>query len=118
MEIIKDIAHDEEVIFVREDGWKRIVEESYLTSTLLKQAAYEILEGGGDLEAFAFKTDAQKYLEKRWKRLYPDKKVSFSEFLKNTRQHGWYGAWFVEGQTTKESMITTETNMVSVDRCA
>lgn len=118
MGIIKEIADDEEVIFVGKNAWTRTVGESYLTSALLKQAAYQILKGGGDLEAFAFKTDAQKYLEKRWKRLYPDKKVSFSEFLENTRQHGWYGAWFVRGRTTKETMITTKKNMVFVDRCA
>ena len=107
MQIIKEIALDGEVIYVGEDGWKSTGRESRLTSTLLKQAANEILEGG---EAVAVKTDAQTYLKKRWQRLHPKKQVSFSDYLVNTARHGWYGAWFAGDQTTKESMIATKTN--------
>jgi hypothetical protein len=114
MQLIMEMAPDHTCILVETDTW--IGDQSgsggkAVDSDDLKTAAHALMEG----------TQAQAYLIKRWKRLYENNgkgasDVSWGKFLENTAEHGWYGAWLGNGDsTTKETMLTTNANMA--DRC-
>lgn len=118
MELIRKMAPDHTCILVETDTW--IGDQSgsggkAFDSDVLKNAAGALLEKTDEFP------EAQAYLKKRWKRLYENKgkgasDVSEKTFLENTAEHGWYGAWLGDGDsTTKETMLTTNANMA--DRC-
>ena len=101
MEAVKTALNDGDSILVGSDEWQSRVggQKTDITSETLKKTAKDILH--------------YEYVEKRYKQLYPDKRVPRAVYLFQTAKDGFYAPWLspgITGITEKKDIKTTNAN--------
>jgi len=110
MEIIKNTMAEGDHLRVGADGWRGVQGPTILESSSLKLAARELL-GKANEEEYDLE-EPKAYLETRYRRLFPTRKMSREDFLRNIENRGWYGAWVPKRSTKKPDVITTARNIL------
>lgn len=97
---MKVTLRDGESIHVGDDAWHSRMGKylTDVTSETLKKTAKDILH--------------YEYVEKRYKQLYPDKRVPRAVYLFQTMKDGFYAPW-LHGITKKEDFRTTNAGFTS-----
>ena len=100
MQVVKVTLRDGESIHVGDDAWHSRMGKylTDVTSETLKNTAKDILH--------------YEYVEKRYKQLYPNKRVPRAVYLNQTAKDGFYAPW-LHGNTKKEDFRITNADFTS-----